>query len=986
MTKRKSVAVDYLGGLTMRVLLVIAVCLLSGVTAWAGVVLTGDTSRPEMSTFIPGETITLTFTVSGLTTADRGVRLLVNVTDEHGKSIRTHEIPVQADASGGWTTSLTAPNSKLGFYRVKARLSNGVQIEKLGSRQAGHLTYCIVPDPKLRPLYGRKDTRFGMQGGFSVKAPIQPYLGIRWILGGYTWRNEEPDRPGQFAEKRAAAKKAGEQPAKRDPNSWQVYIFATPFFVPDWAAIPETKTYVTGTLTPAGEKAWGDYCRQIAEATVEDDPDNDEHIYQITWEPVFPWGFKGTDEQLIRIYQIAYPALHQYDPKALVIGPTGAGISIDAMTWNAALLKKGLSKYLDGYCIHPYHPMPPEPEKMVQHVRQLRDIVRRGMGRDVPIFGTEQGNPTKEDPSKELDHARGLLRENLIMLGEGFRFNVAFYIADYPAEPGFGYYYNLNPKIPYGTDKISPKPIAPAYAAQSFLIEGHKSTGAIEWLGETAWGYAFDRKDSVVLALWDYGDKPRRVKVPVGVGQVDVYDWMGNKKSVSSPGGILDLTLTPEPTYVTRVSPALWSAAGRKSIIVQGQGLSCFPGGKAAITAKITATSTPLSGTVMIEPDPRLGIPKSEKKISPRPSANRSVTFDLAIPATAKPGNYPVTLSLRDKTGLVGVTGIVVTVNPALEILSAVPTVAANGARTVEISLREARGRRASGTVTTEIKGVRDSRRSSKFALTPKGKTTLVVTCDCTDINPAKGYQLAITVSAPGITGCAREFRVDFLEAKKLSKAPAIDGDLADWEGIPAVVLDGTQGMARCPEYYTGPRDLAASVRFAWDESALYMGAEVTDEAFVQDHTGFMSWLGDCIQVGIDLDPDQARRSSGNLLAEAGSRRHSEIDLALTPDGPQAYRTLTFDPSTHPIQLLTSRLAVVKQTGKLVYEAAIPWETLGARKPVRLHDRIGIALAVNDLDDPKQPDPTALGMFGGIAWSKDPDRFGILTLGYQSKR
>jgi len=45
------------------------------------------------------------------------------------------------------------------------------------------------------------------------------------------------------------------------------------------------------------------------------------------------------------------------------------------------------------------------------------------------------------------------------------------------------------------------------------------------------------------------------------------------------------------------------------------------------------------------------------------------------------------------------------------------------------------------------------------------------------------------------------------------------------------------------------------------------------------------------------------------------------------------------------------------------------------------HDRIGIALTVNDMDDPKQLDPTALGLFGGIAWSKDPDRFGVLTLG-----
>lgn len=169
----------------MRMLSLIAICLLFSATALASAVLTGDTSRPEMSTFIPGEVITLTFTANGLAQADRGLRLLVNIADEHGKSIQTREIPVQTDASGHWNTSFAAPNSKLGFYRVNAGLSNGARLEKLGSRQEGYLTYCIVPDPKLRPLYDSADTRFGMSGGFCRKVPIQPYLGIRWMYGGY---------------------------------------------------------------------------------------------------------------------------------------------------------------------------------------------------------------------------------------------------------------------------------------------------------------------------------------------------------------------------------------------------------------------------------------------------------------------------------------------------------------------------------------------------------------------------------------------------------------------------------------------------------------------------------------------------------------------------------------------------------------------------------------------------------------------------------
>ncbi|MFA7174269.1 MAG: hypothetical protein WC340_12835 [Kiritimatiellia bacterium] len=35
--------------------------------------------------------------------------------------------------------------------------------------------------------------------------------------------------------------------------------------------------------------------------------------YQITVEPEISWGFKGTVDDLLRIYQIAYPALHEAD-------------------------------------------------------------------------------------------------------------------------------------------------------------------------------------------------------------------------------------------------------------------------------------------------------------------------------------------------------------------------------------------------------------------------------------------------------------------------------------------------------------------------------------------------------------------------------------------------------------------------------------------------------------------------------------------------
>ncbi|HEY3379451.1 MAG TPA: hypothetical protein VGL77_18390, partial [Armatimonadota bacterium] len=102
--------------------------------AVGAVTLSADTSRPEMSTFIPGETITLTFTVSGLTPADAGLALQLKIVDENDVVITEKTLPLAADTKGNWSTTLAAPKDKLGFYRVYAKLSNGVTLPALGSR------------------------------------------------------------------------------------------------------------------------------------------------------------------------------------------------------------------------------------------------------------------------------------------------------------------------------------------------------------------------------------------------------------------------------------------------------------------------------------------------------------------------------------------------------------------------------------------------------------------------------------------------------------------------------------------------------------------------------------------------------------------------------------------------------------------------------------------------------------------------------------
>jgi len=375
-----------------------------------GPALTGDTSRPDVSLFAPGEPIGLTFAASGLQAAGADLVLRLDIVDEMDRLIQQVRLPVAPEPDGTWETTVGAPSDRLGFYRVRAELSSGVQLAALGSRPPGFLTYAVVPDPAQRKLYPSHETFFGMQPSGTIsdapRVEVGPWLGIRWVLGGYQWGWYEPDRPGQ-AEETIRQRRAEAGP----PAEWATYPISPLFKAPKWAVRAETLNYETGTLTPEGEAAWREYCRVAAKAAMEDRPELDERVYQITWEPYYPWGFRGTDEDLIRIYEIAYPAIHEADPKAVVIGPTGAGIGGSGdVEWNTRLLSKGLARYIDAFGIHPYHSIPPEHLGMVEHVRAMKEAVRQAAGREIDLFGTEQGAATGGYPAKELDQARGLAR------------------------------------------------------------------------------------------------------------------------------------------------------------------------------------------------------------------------------------------------------------------------------------------------------------------------------------------------------------------------------------------------------------------------------------------------------------------------------------------------------------------------------------------------------------------------------------------------
>jgi hypothetical protein len=950
--------------------------------------LQGRTNDPETSTFVSGEKVKITFDITGATPGTNEVAVDVRIADEHDQTISGSKLQVRISADGKGNVEMDAPSERLGFYRVYASTSDGTLLEAAGSRRAGFLTYAILPDPSARKDYGPEKSRFGMQGSFGPwNMRIKRLLGIRWVLADdpfFGWRNQEPNHAGEFDPDALIAKEKN----RTKPTDWRTFPVPTIMSAPKWPVKPETLLGYTGTLTEEGEKAWVEYCRKISRAFAAIYPDIP-HIYQITWEPVQPWGFKGTADDLARIYELAYPALHEGDPKAIVAGPTGAHMDNDEVLRTDTLLQKGLAKNLDAYTNHPYTSFTPEADGLVDCIRRMKATLRQRIGRDIPMMGTEQSNRTEEDPKVDLPQARALIRENLIMLGEGFEFNFGFYITDYHwgDERGFGYYYNLDEKVPFGPKKISPKPVAAAYAAQSLLIDGSDSLGAIEWLGETTLGYIFARGDEVAIALWDYGNAPRSIELPTGCESVRVYDWMGNHHQVSSPEGRVSLTVGLEPIYVTGVSPKMWGKEARSRLVLDGASRRAYPGGELVLRCRLSSDLG--SGrTLKLSAE----LPKSlqnapfTQEIQTIASAETPLEVRIPIPRTAIPGRYPLNLTIADSTDTVASGGAAIEIVAPVTVTSLQPAVDNDGKVAIKLIIHNEMPRDVHGTMKLSAAELPELQLQADFELPASAAKNVILSVPASaKLDPLSIYTITASVSVDSGVSYPQEKKLNFWSAAYLTKSPKMDGSLADWSDAIPVPVAGAPRVIRGDQYFKGDTDLSGVVRIGWNEEALFLRVDVTDDVFSQTNSHSNLWLGDCLQLGFNLDPFLQHKDTGNVQADKTSQlRFSEINVARTAKGPVAYRGLAFDQMKLPAGTLPEgawKMNIDAQDGSIVYELSIPWATLGATQSPEVGQAIGMGMAINDSDGEKRKELVGLGVFGGIHPVKAPSKFGCILLG-----
>lgn len=121
-----------------------------------------------------------------------------------------------------------------------------------------------------------------------------------------------------------------------------------------------------------------------------------------------------------------------------------------------------------------------------------------------------------------------------------------------------------------------------------------------------------------------------------------------------------------------------------------------------------------------------------------------------------------------------------------------------------------------------------------------------------------------------------------------------IDGDVSELAGTKGLTVEEDFEVFKSDPTVSGPLWLT------WDQDYLYLAADLADDDHVQQYDGGETWKQDLIQAAI------ASGEPGDADA------WDEMDIALTPDGPQVYRRVLPDGS--PAEVLDSAKTEIVRT------------------------------------------------------------------------
>lgn len=877
--------------------------------ASAAPIFTAITDNPTNNMFVVGRPVPITFMASGWQ-PNEARQVVAEVFDYQDKKMSTLTAELKADATGAGSVKVMAPGDKFGFYRVRAKAGD-LALPKLGSRPAGQITYGIAMNPKARPVIPQERAFMGIHGEACYQGR---WMGAHQGFAAYSFNKEAADKA--LATRIATGNNLDQWGfCFVFPSSGRTYDFVT------WnnkgLMSPKSEEWVrknykglpwNAFTTPDGREFYREWIQIHVDALRKFPRTPGKRIYQIFAEPDLSVPDKKT---LVAAAEFAHKVIKEIDPEGLIALPTLSNCSL--LSWHRELFELGILKYADVFDIHPYTAFPPEPNGFVDNIRALKRMLAEYGRADLPMIGTEGGFQTEATLDGEKLQAEGLVRKQLIMLGEGYWFNCPFYGTDYGGdrddhpEGDYGITYNLNyPKPRFGAKQISPRPAFAALCSFSMMVDGSRPQECIDCLDPTTLGYVYTNSACTVAALWDYDGVPVQVSLPVGKAEIVVADMMGNRTTYKTKDGMLQLELTTAPVYILDPDMTAWQKgmAGLRAAAMERERV---------------------------------------KQMAPVKVLRANAAFVNGCAAAAV-------------------------------------TVLNNTAAACELE------------VATRIVGQPDARRAIKQKFAPHEEKVVLVPLKDFRPSPFEVFTLQATARDAAGHRVEAQAAVNFLAAEYVPGVGKTT-NLAQWQGLARHKLPrvAAQNDIASADAFKDENDLRVEIGFGWNEEALLIDARVCDDAYRNEKTGWWTWSGDAIQFG--LAKARLEKLTGNDYTDSLSQGTTEIDFALTKNGPEGYRTISFDPYKWPTDMhgkgqidpKDCNMSIIKtplaKGVELRYRIALPWRYIN-KTTAAAGEQVFVSATFNDCD-PGDKNYNALKMFELKRMA--PRHFGALYLNPKAK-
>ena len=173
-----------------------------------------------------------------------------------------------------------------------------------------------------------------------------------------------------------------------------------------------------------------------------------------------------------------------------------------------------------------------------------------------------------------------------------------------------------------------------------------------------------------------------------------------------------------------------------------------------------------------------------------------------------------------------------------------------------------------------------------------------------------------------------------------------LDGDLSEWEDVPAIALDSSSHLLTDPALYDGNADIGGAIQFVWDTLYLYVAGRFADDVLAEG----AAWTSDRINLVFDLNNDNNPLSYGGSAPDASRWQPDDqwVYAHIVGDGEPPFPVMRVAHDYHgPIE--GSALVSAEAEGGWTFEMRVPWSELPEARPF-IGAVIGLQVFVSDGD------------------------------------